>query len=174
MVILMDLFLQWIDIQPKPTQRIFVGQLARIVWKHQHLPRWIWGLPWGSRTFSGDVAPLPSHLCWRFNNHIYNIMGMCGCQLALAEAQPAYVSLLPMLSSSCLCFASPPKKGARFRTQKWGRYSKIGTSASKFAVPFFGPWSGRPPFRKARVELRQWTLFINGFLRLVAKMVVSQ
>jgi len=39
---------------------------------------------------------------------------------------------------------------------------------------FLGPWSGRPPFRKARVELRQWTLFINGFLRLVAKMVVSQ
>ena len=47
-------------------------------------------------------------------------MDMRGCQLALAEAHvPAYVSLLSVLSSSCLCLR-PPKKGPD-PDQKWGR-----------------------------------------------------
>ena len=52
--------------------------------------------------------------------YIYSIMDMRGCQLALAEAHvPAYVSLLSVLSSSCLCLR-PPKKGPD-PDQKWGR-----------------------------------------------------
>jgi hypothetical protein len=54
------------------------------------------------------------------DNSTYSIMDMRGCQLALAEAHvPAYVSLLSVLSSSCLCLR-PPKKGPD-PDQKWGR-----------------------------------------------------
>ena len=61
-------------------------------------------------------------------------------------------------------FCDRPKR-ATFRTQNWGRNS-VGSPAYKFVAPVLGRWSGRLPFRKARVELRQWTSFINGFCAL--------
>ena len=62
-------------------------------------------------------------------------MDMRRCQLALAEAHvPAYVSLLSVLSSSCLCFATPqkrarsgPKMGSEFN-----RNPTIRSPASKW------------------------------------------
>ena len=107
------------------------------------------------------------YICIQYHGHV-------GCQLAVAEAHvPAYVSLLPKLSRSCLCLTTH-KTRARFRTQKRDRNSETRSLASKFVAPILGPWSGSLYFRKAPVELRELTSFINGFLRLVAKMLVSQ
>ena len=92
--------------------------------------------------------------------------GHVGCQLAVAEAHvPAYVSLLPKLRRSSLCLTTH-KTRAKFRTQKRDRNSETRSLASKFVAPILGPWSGSLYFRKAPVELRELTSFINGFFAL--------
>ena len=47
----------------------------------------------------------------------------------------------------------------------WAAPVSIQELEAQFSIrgPPLGPCSGRPPFRKARVELRQLTSFINGF-----------
>ena len=47
----------------------------------------------------------------------------------------------------------------------WAAPVSIQKLEAQFSIrgPPLGPCSGRPPFRKARVELRQLTSFINGF-----------
>ena len=61
-------------------------------------------------------------------------------------------------------FCDPQKKG-HVPDPEMGRNS-VGSPAYKFVAPVLGRWSGRLPFRKARVELRQRTSFINGFCAL--------
>ena len=50
-------------------------------------------------------------------------------------------------------FCDPQKKG-HVPDPEMGRNS-VGSPAYKFVAPVLGRWSGRLPFRKARVELRQ-------------------
>ena len=109
-----------------------------------------------------ETSPLYTHIPTFYSVYPHSIVDMCNCPLALAEAHvPAYVSLLPILSISCLCLATPQKRG-QIPKQKLGPNSKIRSPASKFVAPFLRLWSG--PLQLAS--------FICGFLRLVVKMPV--
>ena len=39
-----------------------------------------------------------------------------------------------------------PQRGARFRTQEWGRNLQVRSPASKFVGPIFGPMVWAPTF----------------------------
>ena len=98
---------------------------------------------------------------------------MWGCQLALAEAHvPTSVSLLPILSSSCLCFATP-KKRATFRTQKWVAIQLEAQLTNSWLL-FWADGLGGCLSVKRALNCDNERRSSMVFVRLVAKMLVSQ
>ena len=98
---------------------------------------------------------------------------MWGCQLALAEAHvPTSVSLLPILSSSCLCFATP-KKRATFRTQKWVAIQLEAQLTNSWLL-FWADGLGGCLSVKRALNCDNERRSSMVFVRSVAKMLVSQ
>ena len=88
---------------------------------------------------------------------LHSTTDMCCCQLASEAAH-----LLPVLTSSCLCFVAP-KQGPDSGSKNGATILKLVSPASQI----LGPWYMRFAFCKECVELRQVASSIHVFLRLV-------
>ena len=97
---------------------------------------------------------------------------MRGCQLALAEAYiPAYLSLLPILSSSCLgfCFLWPQKM-SQIPDPKMGSQLKL----SKFAALFWAHGLGAGLSAKRALNCATSFIVRQCFLAFGCHMLASQ
>ena len=90
-----------------------------------------------------------------------SITDMCCCQLASAVAH-----LLPVLTSSCLCFVAP-KQGPDSGPKNGATILKLVAQLPNVWSPILGPWYMPFAFCKECVELRQVASSIHVFLRLV-------
>ena len=100
-------------------------------------------------------------------------MHMCGCQLALAEAHvPTSASLLPILSSSCLCFATAQK--GPHSGPKTGVAIQLEAQLTNSWLLFWADGLGGCLSVKRALNCDNERRSSMVFVRSVAKMLVSQ
>jgi hypothetical protein len=98
---------------------------------------------------------------------------MCGCQLALAEAHvPTSASLLPILSSSCLCFATAQK--GPHSGPKTGVAIQLEAQLTNSWLLFWADGLGGCLSVKRALNCDNERRSSMVFVRSVAKMLVSQ